>query len=176
MPASKTQQQDVSRRREQVVARRAIGIPTAVIARELGITEETVRQDVHHELKDRRAALDRDRDLLVVLEAEELEAVRRTAWEVINRDHFHVSASGRVSMHPDTDEPLRDDGPILQGLGVVLRAQQRRSELLGLNSAQKLEMRAEVVTLDAIDAAIADLRRQLGEFPTSDRGDVPGPA
>lgn len=167
MPASKAQQQDVARRREQVLAKRAIGIPTAIIAKQLSISEQTVYDDVHHELKDRRAALDRDRDLLVVLEAEELEAVRRTAWEVINRDHFHVSASGRVSMHPDTDEPLRDDGPILQALGVVLRAQQRRSELLGLNSAQKLEMRTEVVTLDAIDAAIADLRRQLNDLPAS---------
>lgn len=169
MPASKAKQDEVAERRERVMGRRAIGVPPAVIARELGISEQTVYDDVHRTLKARREAISRDRDLLVVLEAEELDAVRRRAWEIANADHLHVAASGRVSVHPETGEPLRDFGPVIQALGIVLRTQVRRAPLLGLDAAQKLDVRAEVVTLDAIDTAINDLRAQLDALPASAR-------
>lgn len=173
MPASKEKQAEVAIRREKVVAMRAKGIPPSVIAYELGITEQTVYEDVHHSLQARRDAINRDRDLLVALEAEELDTIRRSAWEVVGRTHFHVGASGRVSVHPDTEQPLHDDAPTLHALSVLLRTQERRSRLLGLDSAQKLEMRTEVITLDAIDAALADLRRQLDAMPAPTRGELP---
>lgn len=176
MPASKEKQAEVAERREKVLARRAIGIPPSVIAQELGISEDTVYDDVHRTLKARRDALNRDRDLVVVLEAEELEAIRRCAWEAATTVHFHVAASGRVSTHPVTEQPLRDFAPTIQALGVLLRTQDRRTKLLGLDSAQKLEMRAEVVSLDAIDAAIADLRKQLEALPEPDGVDLPDEA
>lgn len=176
MPASKGKRDEVAERREKVLARRAIGVPPAVIAEELGISEQTVYDDVHRMLKARRETLNRDKDLLVVLEAEELDAIKRAAWEAATCVHLHVSASGRVSTHPDTGEPLRDFAPTVQALGVLLRTQDRRTKLLGLDSAQKLEMRAEVVTLDAIDAAIAGLREQIDTLPAPARTGIPGEA
>jgi DNA-binding CsgD family transcriptional regulator len=173
MPASKAKQDEVADRREKVLARRAIGIPPAVIAAELGISEATVYDDVHRTLKARREAVSRDRDLLVILEAEELDAVRRRAWEIANGEHLHVATSGRVSVHPGTGEPLHDVNPVIQALGLILRTQARRAPLLGLDSAQKLEMRTEVITLDAIDAAINDLRAQVAAAAALDGGDVP---
>lgn len=176
MPASKEKQSEVADRRERVVAMRAKGTPPSIIAGELGITEQTVYEDVHHSLKARREAINRDRDLLVALEAEELDAIRRSAWDVIGRQHLHVGASGRVSVHPETEQPLEDDAPILQALSVLLRTQDRRARLLGLDSAQKLEMRTEVVTLDAIDAALAELRAQQDKLPPAPRSGIPDKA
>lgn len=165
MPASKDRQAEVAARREKVLARRAIGVPPGIIANELGISEQTVYDDVHRTLKARREAINRDKDLIVVLEAEELDAVRRRAWEIANAEHLRVGASGNVSLNPETGAPLHDATPAIQALGLLLRAQDRRTKLLGLDAAQKFEMRTEVVTLDAFDAAIAELRRQLDELP-----------
>lgn len=173
MPASKEKQAEVAARREQVVAMRSRGIPPSVIAEQLGISEETVYDDTHRSLKARREALNRDKDLMVVLEAEELDEIRRGAWEIARGEHLHVSASGRVSEHPRTGEPLRDVTPNLQAYNLLLRTQARRAQLIGLDSAQKLEMRTEVVTLDAIDAALAELRAQQDKLPPPPRSGIP---
>lgn len=173
MPASKTKQAEVAERRERVVAMRARGIPPSVIARELDISDETVYDDTHRTLKARREALNRDRDLIAVLEAEELDEIRRGAWEIARATHLHVSAAGRVALHPDTDEPIRDVNPNLQAYNLLLRTQARRAQLIGLDSAQKLDVRAEVVTLDAIDAALAELREEQNRLPPAPRSGIP---
>ncbi len=165
MPASKAKREEVAERREHVLARRAIGIPPGVIARELGVDEQIVYDDLRHAREERRESLGNDKDLIIVLEAEELDAIRRRAWEIAGDEHLRVGASGGVSLHPDTGKPLRDATPALQALGILLRTQDRRTRLLGLDAAQKFEMRAEVVTLDAFDAAIRGLHEQLDALP-----------
>lgn len=175
MPASRSKQLEVSERRAKVVSLRATGLSPALVAQQLGITEETVYDDTHRVLKERREALARDRDLFVVLEAEELDEIRRGAWDIARGVHLHVAPSGRVSVHPETEEPIRDVNPNLQAYNLLLRTQARRADLMGLNSAQKYELRSEVVTLDAFDAAIADLRKQLDALPGPARHD-PGEA
>jgi len=176
VPASKDKQLEVSERRSRVVALRSCGLPPAIIAKQLGISEETVYDDTHRVLKERRESFARDLDLMVVLEVEELDEIRRGAWEIARGIHLSVTASGRVGTHPETGEPVRDVSPNLQAYNLLLRAQARRAQLVGLNSAQKIEMRSEVVTLDAIDAAINDLRAQLAAHDARPGGGVPGQA
>jgi hypothetical protein len=146
-----------------------MGIPPGIIASELGVDAQIVYDDLRHAREERRERLSQDKDLIVVLEAEELEAVRRRAWEVANEEHLRVGASGNVSLHPVTGEPLHDATPALQALGILLRTQDRRTKLLGLDAIQKFEWRGEVVTLDAFDTAIADLQRRLDEHPIQPR-------
>jgi hypothetical protein len=165
VPASKDKQLEVSERRAKVVALRSCGLPPAIVAKQLGISEETVYDDTHRVLKERREALARDRDLMVVLEVEELDEIRRGAWEIARGTHLSVTASGRVGTHPETGEPVRDVNPNLQAYNLLLRTQARRAQLIGLDSAQKFEMRTEVVTLDAFDAAIRGLHEQLDALP-----------
>lgn len=165
MPASKDKQLEVSERRAKVVALRSCGLPPAMVAKQLGISEETVYDDTHRALKERREALARDRDLMVVLEVEELDEIRRGAWAIARGTHLSVTASGRVGTHPETGEPVTDVGPNLQAYNLLLRTQARRAQLIGLDSAQKFEMRTEVVTLDAFDAAIRGLHEQLDALP-----------
>lgn len=165
MPASKTKQLEVAERRAKVMALRSTGMPPALVAQALDISEETVYDDTHRVLKERREALARDRDLLIVLEVEELDEIRRGAWEIARGTHYTVTASGRVGTHPDTGEPVTDAGPKLQAYNLLLRTQARRAQLIGLDSAQKFEMRSEVVTLDAFDAAIRGLHEQLATLP-----------
>jgi hypothetical protein len=64
---------------------------------------------------------------------------------------------GRV-IKDDFDEPILDDGPTLSAIDRILKIQERRAKFLGLDAPQ----RHEVVSVDAIDAAIADLNAQLG--------------
>lgn len=165
MPASKAKQLEVSERRAKVISLRSCGLPPAIVAEQLGISEQTVYDDTHRVLKERREALARDRDLLVVLEVEELDEIRRGAWEIARSIHYAMTASGRVGTHPDTGEPVTDAGPKLQAYNLLLRTQARRAQLIGLDSAQKFEMHSEVVTLDAFDAAIRGLHEQLNALP-----------
>lgn len=175
MPASREKQLEVSERRAKVVALRSCGLPPAIVAKQLGISEETVYDDTHRVLKERRESLARDLDLMVVLEVEELDEIRRGVWEIARGTHLSVTASGRVGAHPETGEPVRDVGPNLQAYSLLLRTQARRAQLVGLDAAQKFEMRTEVVTIDAFDAAIADLKEQLDSLPGAARRD-PGEA
>lgn len=106
-------------------------------------------------------------DELRAVELARLDDLTSRAWVVANKTHPVVAANGRVVLGPD-GEPLVDDGPVLHALDRLLKIAERRARLLGLDAAKKYEVRQQVVTLDAIDAAIADLRRQLDEYPESE--------
>ena len=162
MPASKDKQAEVAERRAKVIARRSRGIPPTVIARELGVTEEVVWKDVHEELSKRRNELNAHRDLLIAQQVEELDQIRMIAWRNALTRHYQVSLqTGKVARDPVTDEPLLDTAPVDRALALVIRAQERLSKLLALDEPQKVNVKAEVVTLDAFDAAIDAARRQL---------------
>jgi hypothetical protein len=73
--------------------------------------------------------------------------------------HYEVSASGRVATDED-GRPLLDDKPKLAAIDRLLKIQDRRAKLLGLDSAQKVE----VLTLDALDAERQRLVEQLAAY------------
>lgn len=97
------------------------------------------------------------------LEGARLDLMQREAMRVLRRRHVVVS-HGRI-VRGDDGRPLVDDGPTLAAIGQLLRIQERRARLFGLDAPTK----HEVLTLDAIEAEIVKLERQLGHRP----GDAP---
>ncbi len=95
-------------------------------------------------------------------EVERLNNLERAALEVLERRHVTVS-HGKVIYHGEGDarEPLYDDGPVLQAIDRLLRIQERRAKLLGLDAPTRMQ----VVTIDAVDAEIARLTAELAAQP-----------
>jgi hypothetical protein len=94
------------------------------------------------------------------MELDRLDDIARGLHRVFVTPHFVVSAAtGKVARHPDTDEVLIDDGPVIQAGAALLRVMERRAKLLGLDAPAR--SRVEVITSDMIEAQIADLEAQL---------------
>lgn len=81
--------------------------------------------------------------------------------KVLEGRHITVN-NGRVILDPDTDQPLDDDGPVLQAVDRLVKIEdarrrnaERRARLLGLDAEQKVSVsggvRYEVVGIDPAD-------------------------
>lgn len=86
------------------------------------------------------------------LELIRLEGLERSARRVLEARHITVS-NGRVIIHPDTQEPMEDDGPVLQAVDRLIRIEdarrrnaERRAKLLGLDAAVKVDATVHEVT------------------------------
>lgn len=152
---------DLIDRRNQVLQLRAKGVPPTAIAQQMGLAVRTVYNDLAHSLEVRTKELKDTVEEVRSLEVEKLETMERAAWAVMFRKHYSVSASGNVARHPETKEPLIDDAPTLQAIGTLLRLQERRSKLLGLDAVVKSAV--EVTTNDngLVNAEIARLFSEL---------------
>ncbi|MCK9901257.1 hypothetical protein MXD63_14355 [Frankia sp. Cpl3] len=111
-------------------------------------------------------------DELRVLELERLDRLYEAAMAVLTREHVTVSQgrviregkpvindNGEAEILEGHGAPLVDDGPVLQAIDRLLKIQDRRAKLVGLDAPVKHEVR----TIDAIAAEVADLERQLAE-------------
>jgi hypothetical protein len=88
-------------------------------------------------------------------ELERLNTMWEQALEIAKR--FHVTVQqGRVVYA--NGEPVKDDAPALAAMNTLLKIQERRSRLLGLDAPVKHEVR----NVDAVDAEIEQLVAQLG--------------
>jgi hypothetical protein len=111
------------------------------------------------------AAYDGVHRALMAVVAEAGEDVRRIELERLDRmwesalaiaERFHVVVSnGRVVY--DGERPVEDDMPALQAIDRLLRIQERRARLLGLDAPTKTEVRH----VDVVDAEIERLVAQL---------------
>lgn len=119
---------------------------------EVRITEQRTSVEVYRELE------------LTRLDQYTLEAI-----QVLRTQHYAVTPSGKIGRHPETGEVLIDDGPTLAAIDRLLKIQDRRARLLGLDKPQ----RVEVLTIDAIDARIDELNQQLAALE-SEAGATPG--
>lgn len=90
------------------------------------------------------------------LQLAQLDELTVAALGVLDRQHVTVS-HGRV-IRDDTGAVIEDDAPILAAIDRLLRIQERRAKLLGLDAPS----RHEVVTLDAVEAEIQRLSAELG--------------
>ncbi|MFF7879125.1 hypothetical protein ACFZDM_33430 [Streptomyces californicus] len=90
------------------------------------------------------------------LELERLDRLEAAANEVLEREHVTVS-NGRVVVLHET--PLPDDGPVLAAIDRLLKIQERRARLLGLDAPTK---QAITITPERA-AAIEALADELGE-------------
>ncbi len=94
---------------------------------------------------------------LRILSLARLDLAQKHAWKVLEREHLVVS-NGRVVHDPRTDEPLRDDAPVLSAIDRVLAVEAQRNKLLGLNAPT----RVEAITVDQIEAEITRLAAEIG--------------
>lgn len=83
-------------------------------------------------------------------ELDRLDRMYREIEEVLTRDHIVVQ-HGKV-VYQSTGEPLADHDPKMRAVATLLKIQERRSRLLGLDAAQKTQVsggvRYEIVGVD----------------------------
>jgi hypothetical protein len=97
---------------------------------------------------------------------ERLDALTRLFERIAATKHLVVSlGSGKVVMDPARPgQPLTDDGPVMQAGLALLRVEESRRKLKGLDAPSRT--RVEVITADVIESEIARLE---GELAANDR-------
>lgn len=148
---------DTGKRDAEAVRLRAEGNTYQAIAGRLGYND---RSDARKAIE---AALTREvrepADELRQMELIRLDSLWLEAVKVLHAEHVTVSNGKVVTIDKDGEKvPVADDAPVLQAIDRLLKIMERRSKLLGLDAPAKVE----VMTLDRIDQAIAELERELG--------------
>ncbi|MBH1938972.1 hypothetical protein I5Q34_32725 [Streptomyces sp. AV19] len=125
---------------------RARGWSYKRIADHLGADVHTIHDGVQRAL---RAIVQEPAEEVRTLELERLDRLYERAVEVLERRHVTVS-QGKIIY--EGGEPLADDGPVLQAIDRLLRIQERRAKLLGLDAATKTQVsggvKYEIVGVD----------------------------
>lgn len=148
----------VAARRAKLVEYRRRKTPYADFYEELGYNSvSAARRDFTRALEENITAQRASVEVWREEQLAELEYLAEEAHKVLREKHYVVSASGKVAVDPDTEEPLIDHGPRLAAIDRLVKILDRVAKLRGLDAPQKLE----VMTIDAIDAAIADLNQQI---------------
>ncbi|MFJ6319693.1 hypothetical protein ACIQJW_26785 [Streptomyces californicus] len=133
---------------------RSLGWSYPRIAAELGWK---TRADAHNAVKRVLKETVREAgDDVRTLELERLDRLEAAANEVLEREHVTVSNGRVVVLH---EAPLPDDGPVLAAIDRLLKIQERRARLLGLDAPTK---QAITITPERA-AALEQLVAELGE-------------
>lgn len=125
-------------RQAEALQLRARGLPYEQVGEALGITKQAAFKLVTRAL---RATLREAGEQVRQLELCRLDDLLVEATAVLGRPHFHVQG-GEVVMHDGV--PLPDDGPTLAAIATVLRVQQRRAALLGLDAPTKVDAKVSL--------------------------------
>lgn len=135
---------------------RAEGWTYQRIANELGFNDPSnARKAVMQALKE----VVRDaNETAIHLELNALDEMAREVWAVLQRTHVVVS-QGRVVERDGV--PIPDDAPVLAATDRLLKIQERRARLLGLDMPTLSKV--EVITESTVDKAIAELEAQIDE-------------
>jgi uncharacterized protein YerC len=131
------------------------------IGLELGISRSSVLRACERALAD--VVREPAEDLLKIeLQRLDLQLVRlhelETAARVVLQARHITVNNGKVIYHPDTDEPMEDDGPVLQAIDRLVKIEaargqnsERRAKLLGLDAALKVDATVHEVTQQDIE-------------------------
>jgi hypothetical protein len=123
------------------------------VAAEIGwASPQSVGNAVKRALKELHAV---DADELVKIMRGRLDDYRRQAWRVLSAKHYVTTQSGSLVRHPETRQPLLDDGPVLQALDRLLKYDVEERKMLGVDAPTR--SRVEVITESDVDAAIREL-------------------
>ena len=148
----------IAQRRAKLVEYRRRKVPYSQIYEELGYSSPTAAtRDFHRALEESIAGLHTAVEVYREEQLQELDYLAEEAHRVLRAKHYVVTQSGRLVEDPDTGDPLIDDGPALAAIDRLVKILDRIAKLRGLDAPQRLE----VMTIDAIEAAIADLNSQL---------------
>ncbi|MCX4601202.1 hypothetical protein OG402_11955 [Streptomyces anulatus] len=94
---------------------------------------------------------------LRTLELERLDALYVAASEVLEREHVTVSNGRVVDLH---GSPLPDDGPVLAAIDRLLKIQERRARLLGLDAPTKQNISISPERAAALEQLVEELGEQ----------------
>jgi hypothetical protein len=120
------------------------------IAAELGVSIQTAFRAVENHARRIPNEEEIQQKKLMLAEIDELS---RAALAVMLRKHVLVSTGEKVVYHEG--EPLIDDGPVLQAIDRLMRLQERKARLMGLDAPTKNHV--DVVTRDVWNQAMVDL-------------------
>jgi hypothetical protein len=155
---------ETARRDAQAAELRAKGRTYQQIADELGYGDKrTAYEAVERALKDvvrepGTAVLYFELERLDA-ELERLDDLEVSARKVLTNRHIMVN-NGRVILHPDTEQPMEDDGPVLQAIDRLIKIEdarrrngERRAKLTGIEAAVKVDATVHEVTQQDIELA-----------------------
>lgn len=157
MPRPRAERAATAARRAKLVEYRRRKVPYSQIFEELGYANaNAASRDFHRALEESLAEQHASVEVYREEQLIELEFLAEEAHKILRTRHYVIN-SGRIVEHPDTGQPLEDDGPVLAAIDRLVKILDRIAKLRGLDAPQRLE----VLTIDAIEAAIADLNAQL---------------
>lgn len=158
MPKSRATIASIAARRAKLVEFRRKKIPYSQFYEELGYASvQAARKDFTRALEESIAAQHTSVEVYREEQLEELDYLAEEAHKILRARHYVVTQSGRIVEDPETGQPMVDDGPVLAAIDRLVKILDRVAKLRGLDAPQRLE----VMTIDAIEAAIADLNQQL---------------
>jgi hypothetical protein len=178
MPYSKAKQAEVADRRAQLVKLRLAGVkfddPRIL---NLGYSSrQAASKDMIRALEEHReeeaaavSAYRQQENERLDGELERLESLEAAAHTVLRNRHIMVN-NGRVILHPDTNEPMEDDAPVLQAIDRLVKIEdarrrngERRAKLNGLDMPVKAEVTgADGGPLQLGPATTAELETLIG--------------
>jgi hypothetical protein len=93
----------------------------------------------------------------VTIQLQRLDMMYEAELKVLEAHHYTVSQGRLIHLHEDAP-PLEDDSPVLSAVDRLLKIEERRSRLLGLDAPTKTTVTH--ATSD-VDAAVAELAAAL---------------
>lgn len=91
-----------------------------------------------------KAAIREPGEELLALELERLDRLARAAEEVL--EAHHVKVAGGEIVYDEAGQPLEDTKPVLEAIDRLLKIQERRARLLGLDAPVKQQITGKVAT------------------------------
>lgn len=136
----------------------------AAIAKALGFADESgAHRAVQRALKAKPAEVADD---LRAVELERLDDLYRRALQVAEREHLahgngrivyqacdqaHLQSHSGIAVHECAGRPVLDDGPLLSAIDRLLKIQERRAKLMGLDAPTRHSVDAEQLSRDILN-------------------------
>jgi len=166
----------LARRREQAIhLKHVVGMSWSQVAERLGYYDGGhAARDVRDELKRAQREITKGLEDMVQAQDIRLDAMRQRTYAIMVAPHYVVQSGNIVYGPPDANghaEPLRDNGPPLAALAMLLKIEERWSNLHGTDASKKLEIalehRADLES-NLVTEAILAASEALG-LPPADR-------
>lgn len=138
---------------------RARGATYQVIADALGFTSRGNAQRAVEKLI--RSVEREGVETAVALQLERLDMMYDAVIKVLEAEHYVVS-QGRLIYLDEDSPPLADDSPVLTAVDRLLKIEERRSRLLGLDQPAKATVTHAAAD---VDAAVSELAREMALRP-----------